>query len=290
MQKDNIYFAESGLTSTSANHIANMAKEYVQTLEKELNATSFLNGTIALIGGEETPTMKGVKDLHYISPDLNSIAEAHSLIAWLREALKAKENLKKEVERMPLKQYAEANNLSYPEEPSREEPVTKDDVLAEWSIKDRNRYLALGAKVSVYGKFLHPDGAFSDARELLKERVNNPVEYRESGRDTIVKKYEPSIDVSTVDKKFFELQGVWRKAQAELNAYEHKIQLGIDADTNQKNSSYAEKYKEYCANLVSISAQFKEWKDKELQRIANLKIVIPNELKCIYDIITALSK
>ena len=36
MQKDKIYFGENGLTSTSANHIANLAKEYYQTLRNFL--------------------------------------------------------------------------------------------------------------------------------------------------------------------------------------------------------------------------------------------------------------
>ena len=48
MQKDLVFFKKEGeegvaLTSTSANHIANMAKEYIQGMETQLNNVSFLN-------------------------------------------------------------------------------------------------------------------------------------------------------------------------------------------------------------------------------------------------------
>jgi uncharacterized protein (DUF305 family) len=37
MEQDLTFFAENGLTSTSANHIANLAKEYVKAQEQELS-------------------------------------------------------------------------------------------------------------------------------------------------------------------------------------------------------------------------------------------------------------
>ena len=48
MVEDNIFFAKDDtegikLTSTSANHVANLAKEYIQTLESQLNGVSFLD-------------------------------------------------------------------------------------------------------------------------------------------------------------------------------------------------------------------------------------------------------
>lgn len=53
MEKDLIFFKKEGeegvaLTSTSANHIANLAKEYIQGVEMQLNNISFYNTEIAL--------------------------------------------------------------------------------------------------------------------------------------------------------------------------------------------------------------------------------------------------
>lgn len=290
MDKDKVYFGEQGLTSTSANFVANQAKEYCQTVQEELDATNFVDGTISLIGGEETSTQKGVKDLSYMQKDLDTIVKAHSLIAWLREALKAKDNFSKEVKSKALFTWCQENSKEYPQHPLQENPITKDDVLATWSIKDKNRYLALGAKVSAYGKFLHPNGIYATKRKQLKYFINNPVRYDQDGRDTIIHRSTPSIDVATVDNEFYRLQGEWRKAQAELNSYEHKIQLAIDKDTNEKNSKYEKEQSDFQNKIETLSSEFRAWKDLELQRIANLKIVIPHDLEEIYNKISDLSK
>ena len=50
---DKIFFGESGLTCTSANHIANLAKERIADLESWLASISFTNTTISLIGSSE---------------------------------------------------------------------------------------------------------------------------------------------------------------------------------------------------------------------------------------------
>lgn len=290
MDKDKVYFSNEGLTSTSCNFIANQAKEYCQTVQEELDSTNFVNGTISLIGGEETTTEIGVESLEYMQKDLDTIVKAHSLIAWLREALKAKDNLSKEIKDKPLAIWCQENDKEYPQQPMYVNPINRDDVLATWTIKDRNRYLTLGAKVSTYGKFLHPNGVFALTRKGLKQAINNPVKYRENGRDTIIEKYSPSIDVDTVDKEFYRLQGEWRKAQAELNCYEHKIQLAIDKDTNEKNTKYQKEQSDYENKMKTLSSEFRAWKDLELQKIANLKIQIPHDLEDIYNKISNLSK
>ena len=41
--QDLVYFSDNGLTTTSANHLANKAKEYVAQLENELKNISFVN-------------------------------------------------------------------------------------------------------------------------------------------------------------------------------------------------------------------------------------------------------
>ena len=55
MQKDLVFFKKEGeegvaLTSTSANHIANLAKEYIQSVETQLNNICFFNAEVALVG------------------------------------------------------------------------------------------------------------------------------------------------------------------------------------------------------------------------------------------------
>ena len=48
------FFAAAGLTSTSANHIANLAKEYVQAQSQELENVEFYNSFLTIIGSDKT--------------------------------------------------------------------------------------------------------------------------------------------------------------------------------------------------------------------------------------------
>lgn len=64
MQKDLVFFKKEGeegvaLTSTSANHIANMAKEYIQGMETQLDNVSFLN-VYAVASSEYREALKAI--------------------------------------------------------------------------------------------------------------------------------------------------------------------------------------------------------------------------------------
>lgn len=52
MKKDMIFFSKEGkgLTSTSANHIANLAKEMVREIESSLSSLTLYSTSVALIG------------------------------------------------------------------------------------------------------------------------------------------------------------------------------------------------------------------------------------------------
>lgn len=286
---DSVYFGEKGLTSTSANFIANQAKEACQTIREKLNTLSFVNGSIQLVGGSLTSTEKGVSDLSEIDNMLQTICKYNSLIAWLREALKAKTKVAEEVKKLSVDDWAKQVGIEIPESPEPPVELTEQDVLDTWSIKDRNRYLNLGTFVSVYGKAVHPKGPYAEARKALKEYLVNPVRYEENGRDTLIRKYTPSINAEDVDKEFFKLQAIWRKYQAEYNAYAHKIQLTIDQDTNEKQSRYSQKLKDYANKYRELNAKFTEWRTMQLQEIASLKIIIPNALLDTYNEVNGLS-
>lgn len=108
MKKDMIYFSENGLTSTSANHIANLAKEYYQTLETKLDNIKFYDEKISLISSSDYKLLRGgitASTLEETTSDLYKIADAKSLIAWLREAIKAKDNLLREIKRYRIYLY-----------------------------------------------------------------------------------------------------------------------------------------------------------------------------------------
>ena len=47
-----VYFGVDGLTSTSANYVCNLAKEYYKKFETALDQTKFYNTTVSLIGSK----------------------------------------------------------------------------------------------------------------------------------------------------------------------------------------------------------------------------------------------
>ena len=120
MKKDEIFFGNDGLTSTSANHISNLAKEFIQQQQTLLDSIKLYDTTIRLISeSSSAPYSRGMNEDEFrrIPQVLNEIAEATSLIAWLREALKAKDRLKEECRRYSLEEYCKDNSLEMPVQP-----------------------------------------------------------------------------------------------------------------------------------------------------------------------------
>lgn len=61
-----IFFGDAGLTAASANHIANLAKEYVQDIESKLNNFQLYRSSVALIGTQEQNVLsEGVNDTFF---------------------------------------------------------------------------------------------------------------------------------------------------------------------------------------------------------------------------------
>ena len=285
---ENVFFGENGLTSTSANFIANQAKEYVESLKEYLSTTNFLDSTIELIGsGKETLSRQGFSsdEVKSIEEVLNAIVSAYSLIAWLREALKAKEDIGKQLREMDMYDWAKENNITLPEYPENVEKLSESKVIATWSVKDRNRYLTAQTFCSVYGKYIHPDGDFSKARkEFLNKRFNS-IEYTECGSNTIIHRYTPTVDQSTIESTFKNLQFKWRENQAIVNSYKHKIDTEIQDDYVKRLAEYRNEYDRVSEELISIRAKYQGYIENKQKEASALKIIIPNDLKAIYNLV-----
>ena len=158
---NNNFFGENGITATSANHICNVAKEYYTTLENELNNINFVEESISLIGSSAKTISKvanGKEMLKDIDITLSTIADCKSLIAYLREAIKRKEELTKSIP--DLQALVDFRNTM----PVMEKVITRDDVIASWDIKQLNHYLTLQTKCAVFGSAVHSN-ALNTARK-----------------------------------------------------------------------------------------------------------------------------
>lgn len=288
MEKDKIFFGENGLTTTSANTIANLAKESYQFKEEELNAIQFYNTRVKLLSsGEDTIISMGItQGIEDVPASLREIASLKSLIAWLREAIKAKENLIREARNLSYKDFG----IEVPEQPICEDTIAEEDYIATLNIKQRNRYYYLDTLCAVLGNYIHPSGSYAKARKKLRELMNNPITISGSGRDAIVYTHEPSIDYDIVEDTFMSLQQEYRAYQSELNSMKHEMEMAIQEDGRKKSLAYQEAYAKWSYEMERINADFKIKKDKAIVDAQSLKIIIPDALKPIYDRVKSLGK
>lgn len=281
MKKDEIFFAENGLTTTSANHIANIAKEKYQVLMKKLTGLEFYDSkVVSLIGSSEAFLSEGITDLSNIKKDLLDIAKLKSLIAWLREAIKAKEALRQEA-------LSSTYNLVKPILPLEEDPITEEDVIGSWSIKKRNRYYYLDSVCATIGTYIHPGQPFAVARDNFTEKLSKPRKTSGSGRDMVIYTYTPSVSQEEVESTFMDLQETYRNYQSELNSLKYEIKETVKASKidcmNKNNIAYAT----YSTEQQKYTNELALLREKEAARISHLKIVIPDALQDIYNLVKA---
>ena len=299
MKKDMIFFTAdkqyNGLkmTSSSANTVANWTKEYYQGLEIALEAMQFFTKTVGLIGQSETSVLsEGMESQEFaqVPNAIHQIAECKSLIAWLREAIKAKENLNKEVLALTVEDYCKVHNIEMPTIPTAPDVLTEDKYWASKSIKERNAYYELETKAAVLGKYIHNGGALAKAREDMKKVANEPHKIVGSGRDATIYNYSVTMAPSEVDDTFFALQQKHREYQASLNALKFECEKAIEESQMKANNLNSEAMMNYRTAMNVIQADTIKWKQEKQLAISELKIILPDSLKDIYDTVVALGK
>lgn len=277
------FFGPEGLTMTSANHVANVAKEYYEAAEAKLRATSFVEESIQIIGSMESTVCK--KGTPSIIEDavglLTEVAEAKSLIAFIREAIKEKDRLLREARNYVSEEYKNCQS------PERKPYLTREDIIATWTTGEQEKYLSLETLAAVIGNFIHPDKPLSLARTKLHRAMQESVSAELKGRDTIVRTLSACRSEEEVEKLFFDLQKWHRSVEAELNGLKHKIDVALRENEAQVDDEFNQEYQKFSAKQQKLWAEIVDHRRTEQKRIEGLKIVIPNRLKSVYDRIMA---
>ena len=295
MKKDMIFFSEdgNGLTSTSANHIANLAKEMIQEMETQLAELTFYSTTVTLIGGSGPNVLnQGTTDADVEATvgKLHRIADAKSLIAWLREAIKAHERLLTENSRLSLADYVKEQGIELPEPPRAEPTLTEDEYFASKSMDERCRYYSKETLAATLGKAIHPGGVFSDARKALQEKAQKPHNVEGNGRDTLIYSYSPTVSGELVEDVYFRLQKQYREAQAQVNAMKSDCRKAMEESAIASKTEFTKAMSVWTAERKLVEARHAEYIQRKAKDIANLKIRIPESLREIYDTVSGLGK
>jgi len=293
--KDMIFFTPEGpgLTSTSANHVANLAKEMVRGLEASLASLTLYSTSVSLIGSPTADLLSqgaSAEELTDVKRKLHAIAKAKSLIAWLREAIKAKERLIKKVESITDDEYVKLMGLDPIVYPERGDSLTEDEYYASLSLDERNRYYELETLAAVLGKAIHPEGSFAEAREKFNKRLCQPRDVKADGRDTLIYTYTPTVDSAEVEDLYFRLQKQYREVQASLNAMKFECQKAVKASEVAVSTAYADELKKANDYAERIRAEMSVYIKKHTREIGNYRIVIPESLKAIFEEVSSLGK
>lgn len=295
---NNVFFENGFMTSTEAQNICNIAKEAVTNEHERLSAVSFYDTEIASIISPEAfiKTKISPNDISWISESLDKIGRYNALNAWLKEAIKAKEEAMDEVDIMDVTTLDFYEDYIKPEEPTiGYNSFDEEKVMSEWSADKLNRYYTLNSEAAVIGKYIHDSGAIAKARKDLVNKMANPSTVSGQGRETIVFKYIPSVDTEIVEGIYMSLLAKHRKLNAELNSLKAEIKETINKKNieasiafRDKHTEWEYKISEYYSLVKQRDAKINEYKISEKERISKLKINVPSSLMDTYKEIKAL--
>lgn len=314
--KESIFLGEHGVTSTSANYVANVAKEMIRSELNALDNLSFVTTTISddinhVECGRISKRGDNEEALMQIPEKLDRVAKMKTLIGWLREGIKAKDEM---IERATSMRDREVANLLHIQEPyvfyesqRKSKDVDEDDGLKLFILKDhpteeeflkqqpeaeQRKIQLLQSKVAVMGKFIHDKGTFGMARKQAFECGRTPVTVEKGGLAKPAMFYTSYLEVSMekIDEVYFRLQNAYREVQQELNAilFKHtelwrKECLRIDEENKVIYQGYDIANREY---LEAI----RRWRQERVAKILDCKIIIPQELRELFDEVNRIGK
>lgn len=284
--KYKVFFAEKGITSTSANHVSNKGKELLKSEQAVLDNINFVNTTASLLsGGESRPITKGMNadSFESMHKTIAKIANLNAMSAWIHEAIKAKTEILEYVQSLSIDKWAKDQNIELPNAPIKEFPIVESDVIGTWDVAKRNKYYVYESYCSLVGKFIHPKGAFYEAKAQMNNAVQNPNKVEGSGRDAIIYSYEPSMPISDVNVEYNWLSTELRHKEAEFNKMKQEIVDAITEDKLAKSQKFNDAYVKYIDTMESIRNKFDMWKTKAVKEVSALKIYLPQGPKQTYD-------
>lgn len=277
-----------GLTTAEANYTANIIKELCERISNEIKQLTLFKGTLNF-QGKQTEYNKVYK-VENLEEKCLEEGNLYALSAWLREAIKAKEALLKQVENDNFDIFL-LNEVNYGKATSL---LTEDEVKYSLPINELAEYLAYEAKAAHIGKKVHPNGIFEQWFNMIK---NTPkVQINEINKDYIVE-FDQVVDEKDLYQVYFTLQKEYREAEQKVNYYKAKVKNLLNEknqEINQKNRALQDKLSQDLeiqnSKNLALQAEINNLRGQKLKEVSELKIIIPNELQKTLDYVQTYSK
>lgn len=294
---NNVFFKDGFLTSTEAQNICNVANEVIAGLTESINSVQFYNTSITSIisSDNEVCAGRGTTDIAWIQDSIIKIGQYNSLIAWLKEAIKNKNEALDELSDMELQEWSEFKCYPKPISPCRKITVTKEDVIRNLEAPELNKYFTLQSRAAAIGKFIHETGSISKAKVMLNKVIAEPNKVSGAGRDTVVYKYTPSVEVAEVNDMFLSLMSEHRNLNAQLNFIKakaveeaNKQNIANEQEYQKARTAYSKEYNDWIDKTEDLQSRFNQYITTEKEKISKLKINVPDSLMETYKSIKAL--
>lgn len=294
---NNVFFKDGFLTSTEAQNICNVANEVIAELTESINSVQFYNTTITSIVSSNNAVNagRGTPDVSWIQGAIIKIGQYNSLIAWLKEAIKNKNEAIDELSSTHIQDWSEYEDYPAPKSPSKKATVTKEDVIRNLEATELNKYFTLQSKAAAIGKFIHETGSISKAKVMLNKVIAEPNKVSGAGRDTVVYKYTPSVNVEDVNSMFLSLMTEHRNLNAQLNSIKadaieeaNKQNIANEQEYQKARTAYSKEYNDWIDKTEDLRSRFNQYIITEKEKISKLKINVPDSLMETYKSIKAL--
>lgn len=261
-------------------------------MQDSLNTVQFYNTTITSIVSSDNAVNagKGTTDTSWIQDAIIKIGQYNSLIAWLKEAIKNKEEALGELSSTRIQDWSEYKDYPTPKSPSKKATVTKDDVIKNLDAIKLNKYFTLQSRAAAIGKFIHETGSVSRAKVMLNKVIAEPNKISGAGRDTVV--YTPSVEVNGM---FLSLMSEHRNLNAQLNNIKadaieeaNKQNIANEQEYQKARTAYSKEYNDWLDKIEDLQSRFNQYIITEKEKISKLKINVPDSLMETYKSIKAL--
>ena len=276
-----------GLTSTSANFLCNIAKEYLETIHSQLTSFKTWDEYTSLIDSNSIHQTKvGDRNLDIFNSHLAQISIINAFVSWLREAIRTKEQMMdyETVEKELEKQFNE------PERPETGQLIDKSDVMAEWDEKKLAKYYALEAISAHFGKYIHPRMPLSVIRSKYLEVLSNPIVITGSGHDAMKIERKPTVSPEEMETLFMGLQNKYREAEKQLNAMKFELEEEVSKRNIEISNQNTKALSDHRIAKQLYHEELHKAVQERIAEIAKWKIKIPEQFKDTYKILNEISK
>lgn len=277
------YLGDKGLSSSKAAHLKNVAKEMADVYGSQLQNASLFTEVMILKG--ENLALDRQTAIPNLTEFCQNEGKIFGLSAWLGEGIKEREAT---LERIKKAQPPEILDEPYPDQILLPEfPVEPIEAVikAAWTVRERAEFLSAEAMAASIGKKIHAEGKIAHWKNQV--RIEKPVRFESlNDKETVVVKRTLLYEVEAIETVFFELQQAHRQANERVNYYKARLNNELNMAKMVYNSNHAALLAEHKAarsawekDLEIFTKRAESKRLELLNKVAHMKIVIPDDLK-----------